>query len=144
MTGKNVGDLLNQKEVTWGWFQGGFIPSARKPDGTAVCATSHTTVAGFTSADYAQRSDDAEPTGRPWPSGTSVDRNPVRGRAANAYVQVSNRGLQPSLNVRVIALWADATAGLPVLPPDFWTTTIVQARRHDLVPPLARTFAHGA
>jgi phospholipase C len=24
MTGKNVGDLLNAKGVTWGWFQGGF------------------------------------------------------------------------------------------------------------------------
>lgn len=24
MTGKNVGDLLNEKGITWGWFQGGF------------------------------------------------------------------------------------------------------------------------
>jgi phospholipase C len=24
MTGKNVGDLLNAKNVTWGWFEGGF------------------------------------------------------------------------------------------------------------------------
>jgi phospholipase C len=52
MSSKNVGDLLNQKGVTWGWFQGGFNPSARRSDGTAVCGTSHTTVAGFTSADY--------------------------------------------------------------------------------------------
>ena len=28
MTGKNIGDLLNQKGVTWGWFQGGFKPTA--------------------------------------------------------------------------------------------------------------------
>src|ERR1700761_119525 len=27
MTGKNVGDLLNEREVTWGWFQGGFTPT---------------------------------------------------------------------------------------------------------------------
>jgi len=27
MTGKNVGDLLNEKEVTWGYFQGGFLPT---------------------------------------------------------------------------------------------------------------------
>jgi phospholipase C len=26
-TGKNVGDLLNEKKVTWGYFQGGFLPS---------------------------------------------------------------------------------------------------------------------
>jgi phospholipase C len=24
MTGKNVGDLLNAKGLTWGWFEGGF------------------------------------------------------------------------------------------------------------------------
>jgi phospholipase C len=29
MSGKNVGDLLNEKNITWGWFQGGFDnPSA--------------------------------------------------------------------------------------------------------------------
>ncbi len=28
MLGKNVGDLLNAKGVSWGWFQGGFTPSA--------------------------------------------------------------------------------------------------------------------
>ncbi len=27
MTGKNVGDLLNEKHVTWGYFQGGFLPT---------------------------------------------------------------------------------------------------------------------
>lgn len=27
MTGKNVGDLLNEKNVTWGYFQGGFLPT---------------------------------------------------------------------------------------------------------------------
>jgi phospholipase C len=45
-TNKNIGDLLNAKGITWGWFQGGFTPStpyvpatsnsAAKP---AVCAT---------------------------------------------------------------------------------------------------------
>jgi len=24
MTGRNVGDLLNDKAISWGWFQGGF------------------------------------------------------------------------------------------------------------------------
>ncbi len=28
LSGKNVGDLLNAKNVTWGWFEGGFRPSA--------------------------------------------------------------------------------------------------------------------
>jgi phospholipase C len=43
---KNIGDLLNAKNLTWGWFQGGFKPSARKPDGTAVCGTSHNNISG--------------------------------------------------------------------------------------------------
>ena len=41
MSGPNVGDLLNKKGITWGWFQGGFAPSSRNADGTAVCATQH-------------------------------------------------------------------------------------------------------
>jgi phospholipase C len=51
MSGTNVGDLLNAKGVTWGWFQGGFKPSSVN-NGTAVCATSHENVAGATVADY--------------------------------------------------------------------------------------------
>ena len=45
MTGKNVGDLLNAKSVSWGWFQGGFRPSA-VTGGTAACATTHNNVSG--------------------------------------------------------------------------------------------------
>jgi len=42
MAGQYVGDLLNKNGVTWGWFAGGFTPSSRNADGTAVCATQHT------------------------------------------------------------------------------------------------------
>jgi phospholipase C len=38
---KNIGDLLNAKGITWGFFQGGFKPTATKPDGSAVCGSSH-------------------------------------------------------------------------------------------------------
>jgi len=41
MSGLNVGDLLNRKGITWGWFQGGFAASSRHSDGTAVCASQH-------------------------------------------------------------------------------------------------------
>jgi phospholipase C len=37
MTGKNIGDLLNEKGVTWGWFQGGFDLTAINPDGSTGC-----------------------------------------------------------------------------------------------------------
>jgi phospholipase C len=46
--GKNVGDLLNAKHITWGWFQGGFAPTSPaviNPDGStqtpAKCGTTH-------------------------------------------------------------------------------------------------------
>ena len=45
MSGTNVGDLLNAKALTWGWFQGGFKPSSVNV-GKAVCATAHNNVSG--------------------------------------------------------------------------------------------------
>ena len=45
MSGTNVGDLLNAKGVTWGWFQGGFAPTSVS-SGLAVCAAHHSGVAG--------------------------------------------------------------------------------------------------
>ncbi len=36
MTSKNVGDLLNAKGVSWGWFQGGFRPTAASVNGSVA------------------------------------------------------------------------------------------------------------
>src|SRR5450756_2210171 len=56
-TDKNIGDLLNAKNVTWGFFQGGF----REASGTSVvtgqpttntCQIGHANVGGVWSADY--------------------------------------------------------------------------------------------
>jgi phospholipase C len=48
MAGRNVGDLLNDRGVTWGWFQGGFAPTQPatfNADGSlksrAVCGSTH-------------------------------------------------------------------------------------------------------
>ncbi|MEU8922080.1 alkaline phosphatase family protein [Kitasatospora sp. NPDC048545] len=51
MTGKNVGDLLNDKGVSWGWFQGGFKPTGEK-DGKAVCGAAHDNIVGASQTDY--------------------------------------------------------------------------------------------
>jgi phospholipase C len=40
MAGKNIGDLLNAKGITWGWFQGGFDLQIVNPNGTTGCARS--------------------------------------------------------------------------------------------------------
>ena len=46
MSGKNVGDLLNAKHISWGWFQGGFAPTGVDAQGRAVCGQHHTGLAG--------------------------------------------------------------------------------------------------
>ncbi|WP_410640474.1 phospholipase C [Amycolatopsis sp. lyj-346] len=51
MQGRNVGDLLNQRHVTWGWFQGGFRPTGTA-NGYAVCGQTHTNVGGNAVVDY--------------------------------------------------------------------------------------------
>ncbi|HEX8685890.1 MAG TPA: hypothetical protein VF654_05290, partial [Pyrinomonadaceae bacterium] len=48
-------------------------------------------------------------------------RNAQRGNVNRVYVKVNNRGFAPAANVTVKLLFADASAGLPPLPPDFWT-----------------------
>ncbi|MEV7092539.1 alkaline phosphatase family protein [Amycolatopsis sp. NPDC051045] len=51
MQGRNIGDLLNQRHVTWGWFQGGFRPTG-SAGGYAVCGRTHTNVGGNAVVDY--------------------------------------------------------------------------------------------
>jgi phospholipase C len=53
MTGPNIGNLLNNKGLTWGWFQGGFTPSSFS-GGRPICGTSHTNVGGAVVADYSE------------------------------------------------------------------------------------------
>ena len=50
-TGKNIGDLLNARNVSWGWFQGGFKPTGTA-NGFAVCGSSHANIGGNSSVDY--------------------------------------------------------------------------------------------
>lgn len=50
-TGRNIGDLLNDKQVSWGWFQGGFRATGQK-DGKAVCGARSTNILGKSVADY--------------------------------------------------------------------------------------------
>ena len=38
--GKNIGDLLNQKDITWGWFQGGFNLELTNGNGSTGCIRS--------------------------------------------------------------------------------------------------------
>ncbi|MEU6279307.1 alkaline phosphatase family protein [Streptomyces sp. NPDC047028] len=60
MRGRNIGDVLNAKGVSWGWFQGGFRPSAPwdgKQSHYAKCDTMHTNVGGAPVVDYSPHHD---------------------------------------------------------------------------------------
>ena len=53
MGGRNIGDLLNAANVSWGWFEEGFDVKAVNPDGSTGCKRSHTSaVTGLPSNDY--------------------------------------------------------------------------------------------
>jgi phospholipase C len=51
-TGKNIGDLLNTRNVSWGWFQGGFKPTSTNAAGFAVCGATHNNIGGNAVSDY--------------------------------------------------------------------------------------------
>jgi phospholipase C len=51
MSGQNIGDLLNTRGVSWGWFQGGFRPTAVNA-GKAVCGAVTANVGGASIVDY--------------------------------------------------------------------------------------------
>lgn len=52
MSGSNIGTLLNSKNITWGWFQGGFKPTNKTIDGRAVCGSQHKNINGTMQKDY--------------------------------------------------------------------------------------------
>ena len=53
MNGKNIGDLLNARNVSWGWFQGGFTPTTPATAAApASCLSTHTNAAGATVTGY--------------------------------------------------------------------------------------------
>ncbi|MVA58848.1 phospholipase C [Agrobacterium vitis] len=49
MTGRNIGDLLNDKGLTWGFFEGGFDLTLNNPNGTTGCK--RTTTSAITKVD---------------------------------------------------------------------------------------------
>ena len=66
MNGTNIGNLLNDKKITWGWFEGGFTPTVAavlNPDGStkspAVCGSTHT----FPATTPNPPAEDSNPTG---------------------------------------------------------------------------------
>jgi len=60
LTGQNIGDLLNAKNVSWGWFQGGFAPTGTvSENGTTYedCGSEHENIGGEEVTDYVPHHD---------------------------------------------------------------------------------------
>jgi phospholipase C len=47
LTGKNIGDLLNARHISWGWFQGGFRPSTSYADALTAIGQSGQSTSTF-------------------------------------------------------------------------------------------------
>ncbi len=53
MAGKNIGDLMNEAGITWGFFEGGFDLTAKNADGSTGCGrATAATVTGVKVNDY--------------------------------------------------------------------------------------------
>jgi phospholipase C len=52
MTGKNIGDLLNSENITWGWFSAGFSPTPNNSTERNCGADRHDNGYGVVSYDY--------------------------------------------------------------------------------------------
>ena len=53
MGGKNIGDLLNRRDISWGFFETGFDLTVVNPDGSTGCKRAHTSeVTHVRKADY--------------------------------------------------------------------------------------------
>ncbi|NEB76116.1 alkaline phosphatase family protein [Streptomyces sp. SID14478] len=60
MQGRNIGDRLNSRNVSWGWFQGGFRPTTAwngESDSFAKCESAHANVGGASALDYSPHHD---------------------------------------------------------------------------------------
>ena len=136
LSGKNVGDLLNEHHVTWGWFEGGFAPTETK-EGKAVCGSSHVNVAGATVTDYVQHHEPfqyyastANPHHLPPSSEAAVGETDQANHQYDLsyFYETLKHGNMPSVSFLKAAAYEDGHAGYsdPLDEQRFLTNTINQ------------------
>ncbi len=119
LSGKNVGDLLNTKQLTWGWFEGGFKPTT-STNGKAVCGSTHNNIGGSSVTDYI-------PHHQPFqyyqstanPHHVSASSPAMIGKSDQAHHQYDlsdfwtavNRGGMPAVSFLKAAAYQDGHAG---------------------------------
>ena len=77
MHGPNIGDLLNRRNITWGWFEGGFNLQTVNPNGSTGCAR----LTLPTQPHFPFSSTDYIPHHQPFQYYASTATRPTRGRA---------------------------------------------------------------
>ena len=90
MGGRNIGDLLNAANVSWGWFEAGFDVKAVNDNGSTGCTRAHTSaVTGLSSNDYVSHHEpfqvlpvDRQPHARP--ADVGGDDRPERRRGESS------------------------------------------------------------
>jgi phospholipase C len=128
MTGKNIGDLLNAKKISWGWFEGGFNLELTNSNGTTGCARSTTSAtlqvgAPTTPKDYVphhapfqyyattRNPNHTRPTVPPQSYGTSEDTLTNHQYDINDFFAALAAGNLPSVSYLKAAAFQDAHPG---------------------------------
>ena len=118
MSGRNIGDLLNERRVSWGYFQGGFAPTDRV-HGTAICGAEHGNVYG-TQPDYVPHH---EPFQYYAQTANPHHRRPTAPRMIGStdranhqyglkdFWKAAKKGHQPAVSFLKPPAWADSHAG---------------------------------
>jgi phospholipase C len=134
MSGTNIGDELNAKNITWGWFEGGFTPTSNV-GGTPVCGASHTNIGGAVVTDYSAHHEPfqyytstANPDHLPPATEAEIGHN---GQANHQYdlskfYTTLSHGNMPSVSFLKAARYQDGHAGYsdPLDEQNFLVTTI--------------------
>jgi phospholipase C len=118
MSGRNIGDLLNEQRVSWGYFQGGFAATDRV-NGTAVCGAEHANAYG-TLPDYVPHHEPFQyypQTANPHHRRPTAPRMIGSTDRANHqydledFWKAAKKGHQPAVSFFKPPAWADAHAG---------------------------------
>jgi phospholipase C len=118
-SGKNIGNLLNARDVTWGWFASGFTPTSRTSAGIAVCGETHPNSRGVALPVY----DDPDPfdyyksTGNPHhlqPSSISVAGKTDQANhqySLDTFWKAAKAGYMPAVSFLRGPTYADGESG---------------------------------
>jgi len=139
-TAPNIGNLLNARHTTWGWFQGGFAPTGTNAAGYAVCGSSHTNIVGAAVQDYVPHHDPfqyykstANPKHLPPSSEAAIGRTDQANHQydLSLFYDTLKDGNLPSVSLLKAAAYQDGHAGYsnPIDEQHFLVNTINQIER---------------